>query len=330
MKLGTGISTFVIGTLKCIPLLFVGMAIPISSVTADNSIESDETPSNTPHQPRLFLPDLYNPYYQNYVLFGADSDSTDVDNDEDEKNVDIKFQISFVSQINIGASRLDNDIGEFSGTVSDFLGPWFFGYTQESYWDIGKDSSPFRESNYRPEFFFRAPLSHRLGKNANLFYGWIHESNGRDGDESGGWDRLFIRYNDSFGRRMNESDNTILNSMWNVDLRVWDIYSESKRNKDIWRYAGSAELIVNFQHENACPFSSRTCSIALTLRKGGKIDDTSHGLVQLEHRFPITATGVKLVTQITSGYGHSIERYNRHESAIRIGFQFSEFFVPHP
>lgn len=276
--------------------------------------------------------ELFNPFTSNYVLIGADSDTSELDSDEDEKNWDIKFQLSFVSQINTGASRFENKFGQFSRFVTRYIGPWFFAYTQESYWDTGRDSAPFRESNYRPELFFRSPFSEKFseqfGKRTGLYYGWIHESNGRDGDESGGWDRLFLRLNVPFGASRPSRNLSSLNSTWNLDLRLWQIFSESQRNPDIWKYAGSGELTLNVKHTNICPFSSRVCNMALTLRKGGKLADSSYGLVQLEHRVPITKTGIHIVTQLTSGHGYSIERYNQHESAVRIGFQFSDLFAP--
>lgn len=290
-----------------------------SVIETDQEISADTIKS---------FPSLFNPFFSNYVIAGADSDTTNIASDEEEKNWDIKFQISFLSQINTGVTRLENRLGDLSRIIGKYVGPWYFGYTQESYWDTGRSSSPFRESNYRPEFFFHSPVSSRMGQNASLYYGWVHESNGRDGDESGGWDRLFVRYNHSFGKQYTDQNHASLGSTWNVDLRVWHILNESRRNDDIWDYAGSAELKLNVRHNNICPFSSRVCAIGLTLRKGGKFSDTSHGLLQFEHRFPITRTGINFVTQVTTGHGHSIERYNQHESAIRIGFQFSDLTVP--
>jgi len=292
---------------------------------ADTAIVQDQKEVGNTVKP---LPNLFNPFYSNYVITGADSDSSNIDSDEEEKNWDIKYQISFLSQINTGVSRLENKIGSISRTISRYIGPWYFGYTQESYWDTGRSSAPFRESNYRPEFFFRSPMSSRFGQNASLYYGWVHESNGRDGDESGGWDRLFMRYNHSFGMQVENQNHTSLGSMWNVDLRVWHILNASQRNDDIWDYAGSVELMLNARHNKICPFSTRVCAIGLTLRKGGKLTDTSYGLLQLEHRIPVTRTGINFVTQLTTGHGHSIERHNQHESAIRFGFHFSDLFVP--
>jgi len=275
---------------------------------------------------------LFKPFYPNYLVVGADSQlsSTDFNDDNlDREDLDLRFQLSFVSQFNTGATEyIRNKTGV---KFVDIFGPFYFGFTQEAYWDIGLDSAPFRETNYRPEFFFRFPHI----PNLDLYYGYIHESNGKDGDESGGWDRVFARVNIPFGRPISKDNATSFDRQWNFDLRVWHILNGtvSNRNSDIRDFAGDFEAIVNVskvRNKYACLWR-RKCGFTLMMRKGGSfISGFDHGLVQFEYRTPITATGVQLVAQFSSGDGFSIERHDVHETAFRVGIQFTDLFNPDP
>jgi hypothetical protein len=62
----------------------------------------------------------------------------------------------------------------------------YFGYTQPAYWDLTSDSKPFVDTNYMPSFFYYIPDTGRnVGGNAvGISAGYVHESNGRDGEDS--------------------------------------------------------------------------------------------------------------------------------------------------
>jgi len=271
-------------------MAFFTVLAPLVGYSAEQAVDNQDSNPNR----------LFNPFYPNYVLIGADSLTSELDREAEDINADIKFQLSFVTQFNTGlAEVVPLDMG-----------------------------SKFVDINYRPEFFFRLPYFSEF----DFYYGYIHESNGRDGEESGGWDRAFFRVNWDFGEPISRANDTSLKNKWNLDVRGWKILpgTTSNRNRDIRKFAGNFEATINVSKINnrwLC-FSRKKCGYGLVLRKGGGIDDFSHGLVQLDTRFPITQTGVQLVLQLTSGYGHSIERYNVHETAARVLLQFSDIYTP--
>ncbi|MFX7858123.1 phospholipase A, partial [Acinetobacter baumannii] len=85
----------------------------------------------------------------------------------------MKFQLSF-------KFRIFQPENPASTALLDNL---YFGYTQFSLWDLGKESAPFRDTNYRPSlFYYRPDTGIQGGALSRLsFAGGIeHESNGRD------------------------------------------------------------------------------------------------------------------------------------------------------
>jgi len=251
----------------------------------------------------------------NYVLLGFDSIRDGLEHRR--QNIDIKFQISFASRIRAPIPLKEGTI--ITNTVSGllkFTGPLFFGYTQESYWDIGRDSLPFRESNYRPEFFFKNSSTVK-GKLIETYFGYIHESNGRDGEASRGWDRLFIRANFSLGKRLEGLINTSIRNKTYFDLKVWYPFQTGSKNEDITHYAGYLQGSLHYL------VNSKT-RVGLTARRG-----TKGGLAQIDATYRPNGKDFQYYMQITSGHGASINRYNRHESSFRMGFIFFDYTAPH-
>ena len=73
--------------------------------------------------------------------------------------------------------------------------PLYFGYSQLMIWDLFKTSSPFRDLNYCPEFFYRLDLGGDGTIRKHLDLGiFEHESNGKAGSESRSWDHSYLRY----------------------------------------------------------------------------------------------------------------------------------------
>ena len=90
---------------------------------------------------------LVSGYKPNYFQFiGAD----DIDNEEGDITCDGKFQISFATPLR-NPTRLASDL--FTRVVN-FTGPLYFSYTQRAFWELCKESLPFSETNYMPEFFW--------------------------------------------------------------------------------------------------------------------------------------------------------------------------------
>ena len=65
-------------------------------------------------------------------------------------------------------------------------------YTQKSFWNIYAESSPFRDTNYNPGLGLGKYLFHNNKLAGAVFLQLMHESNGRDGDESRSWNYLSL------------------------------------------------------------------------------------------------------------------------------------------
>ena len=112
------------------------------------------------------------------------------------------------------------------------------GYTQSSRWQVynGKESRPFRETNYEPEIIFAWPLDYSL-------WGWRlrqlsvaanHQSNGRELPLSRSWNRVI-------GEAAFERGN------WTLQVRPWRRLHERSTdddNPDISDHVGRAEVLM--------------------------------------------------------------------------------------
>lgn len=75
-----------------------------------------------------------------------------------------------------------------------FGSSFYVAYTQKSFWQyLNQDqSSPFRETNYDPELFYRWIPEGRVFNRWAADFGVEHESNGRSIGESRSWNRVYI------------------------------------------------------------------------------------------------------------------------------------------
>ena len=92
-----------------------------------------------------------------------------------------EFQISFKVPLNYDDLLFDGD-------------GLFFGMTLKSFWQVytGAASRPFRETNYRPEFFYYTPTDWQPFDGSTwLGFGIEHESNGQRQDLSRSWNRVY-------------------------------------------------------------------------------------------------------------------------------------------
>lgn len=185
----------------------------------------------------------------------------------------------------------------------------YFGYTQTSLWDIGDDSSPFRDTSYRPSLFYVEPNlwsttdgSHTIGFSAGL----EHESNGRGADESRS---INIAYVEPSWRKF------LSDSKWYVAVapKIW-AYIDKEDNPDIDEYRGYGDLNLRLGRVDGWLFSTN-------LRKG-----TRHmGSVQVDASYPIRRpffanAGGYIHFQYFNGYGESLLDYDeKHDSQFRVG-----------
>lgn len=192
-------------------------------------------------------------YKINYFIFGEDETRT----------TESKFQISiqFVP-------------------INDF--PLRIAYTQISWWDVGKESGPFRETNYNPSIFGAWQCQETR---CDLEVGYEHQSNGQpdtpriDGViPSRSWERLFIFKNFRMG-------------VIDLSFKVWDAFY-LQENENIQDYYGYGEVTFGI---NLKPFVIRYTNRPSDLGE--------YEIVEMALDTPIN---VKLFVQYFAGFGESL------------------------
>jgi len=99
-------------------------------------------------------------------------------------------------------------VGQLSGKWRVFGTDLFLAYTQKSFWQYvnGDESSPFRETSYNPEVFYRWELDRKRFNRWALDIGAEHESNGQrfsDPDNrSRSWNRIYVAPFQAKGRHL--------------------------------------------------------------------------------------------------------------------------------
>jgi phospholipase A1 len=197
---------------------------------------------------------------------------------------------------------------QISAKQKFFSSNFYFGYTQKSFWQLfnSKESSPFRETNYNPELFYRwtpqLPWLNQWGADA----GFEHESNGRSQPDSRSWNRFYVAPFQAKGKYL-------------VYLKFWYRVPEKTKaspndaegddNPDIERYYGHAEFQAQRQF-----FENHLVHLAI---KGNV--NTGKGSVSLNYSIPSKDGSLFYCLNFFSGYGESLSNYNRAITRVGIG-----------
>jgi phospholipase A1 len=241
----------------------------------------------TPHRQNYFLPVTYNnsPNKDTYV-FAA----------EDEPNkFEVKYQISFKLLLLEKMIRGNGDL--------------FFAYTQLSLWQLYDEalSSPFRETNYEPEMFIKFDTDFNvLGlRNRLITIGFNHESNGRGGDLSRSWNRLFAVF-------VAERGNFV------IALKPWFRIPEDEENDDnphIEKYMGYGELYGAYRLKKNV--------FSYMFRNNLRVNDNK-GAVELGWSYPIHLN-LRSYVQYFYGYGESLVDYNHLTNRVSVGIMLNDW-----
>ena len=173
-----------------------------------------------------------------------------------------------------------------------------FAYSQTSWWQTAQGSTPFRETNYRPEIFIQAPVNFEtLPQLESLKIGLLHESNGQGGELSRSWNRLYASGEFKLGELA-------------ITPRFWTIVGDRSDNRDIARYMGYGDLRFKLKFKEQI----LTALIRNNLRSGGE----NKGAYELGWMFPL-GSGIYGYAKIFSGYGESLIDYDRKLDKFSLG-----------
>jgi phospholipase A1 len=195
----------------------------------------------------------------------------------------------------------------------------WFGYTQQSYWQLfnASISRPFRSTDHEPELIYILPLDAPLNHGWRLRYGGLainHQSNGQSLPLSRSWNRIILMA----GMEKNDQ--------FNITGRVWARVPESADqddNPDIADYVGRAEISALWN-------LNKTQTLSMTVRHS--LRSEARGSVRLEWLQGIghkRANGepdsLRLHVQLFSGYGDSLLDYNRRRTVLSVGLSLVDF-----
>ena len=209
-----------------------------------------------------------------------------------------RFQLSFKYRL--------FDLGSGFGVDRPWLSGLYFGYTQNSLWDLSSESKAFRDTSYKPSLFWRWERGDEKTFVDALRAGIEHESNGRDGPRSRSLNSVFVRpewhWRGDDGRHFE----------FTPKLSGYFDYEE---NPDIHRYRGYVDWRVRYDHKG--DWIGTGLARVGTSGKGSLLLDLSRRARDL--RFgPV---GGYYHVQLFTGYGEDILDYNlRRKSQIRVGF----------
>lgn len=243
--------------------------------------------SITPHRPMYIMPIVYssNPNTEVYKSFSPDAELQDVE---------AQFQISLKLLL---WPRI------FGYNMNLYLG-----YTQLSLWQVYNNdfSSPFRETNYEPELFFRAGMNEKILGTRLRFVtlAFDHQSNGRNVPLSRSWNRLIA------GMVMEKG-----HFYWN--LRGWIGLTENE-NPDIFDFMGNGDLMVVF-----VPYRLPKHTVSVYFRPNLRSD--FRAAFQAEWSFPLRMHKLRAYVQFFTGYGQSMIDYNHKQTRVGVGLMMTNW-----
>ena len=242
----------------------------------------------TPHKPNYII------YTYNFKDYVNPRENPQPGEDEPDKHSEVNFQVSLKFPVwrNIFNTKTH----------------MFAAYTNRSFWQVfdHNDSSPFRATDHEPELW----LSHRTRwklfglTNRLIQAGVVHQSNGRSGELSRSWNRVYA--NMIFER-----------GYFYFGLKPWLRIQEDRDdddNPDIEDYLGYFEFqgIYNRNKNNVGLFFRNT------------LKDDYRGALQLDWSFPIH-NHLRGYVQYFYGYGESLIDYNNKVNKLGVGIKLTDW-----
>ncbi|MGB7393453.1 MAG: phospholipase A [Pricia sp.] len=229
------------------------------------------------------------PYFtihdDNFFITGAPTNTT-----IDDQTANAKYQISFKQMVTRNTLPWDTYL--------------YVTYTQKAFWDVFKESFPFREINFNPTVGLGKPIfdkNKQLKGLAAVYY--EHESNGRDSIFSRSWNRLSIEYSTKIGRK------TL------AKIKAWVPFAYQEGNPDILEYTGLGELRLSRE------ISRDKLYLEVLLRKGLGWNTQGAFRPRIYYNpFERNRSNQYFMLEWYVGQAESLMDYQRFTSMVRIGY----------
>lgn len=185
--------------------------------------------------------------------------------------------------------------------------PWhthlFLTYSQKAFWDIYKESFPFRELNFNPTLGLSKAIfdkNDKLMGIAGLTY--EHESNGRDSIFSRAWNRINLEYAMRIGNRTT------------AKAKVWVPFLFKKGNPDILDFVGLGQLDLSYE------IKPDQFYVELMLRKGLKWGFEGVFRPRIYYNPFKNRSNQYFMLEWYVGQAESLIAYKEFRSIVRIGY----------
>ncbi|RYZ59278.1 MAG: hypothetical protein EOP07_04525 [Proteobacteria bacterium] len=190
----------------------------------------------------------------------------------------------------------------------------YFAYTQQMFWELGKNSAPFSDINYNPELFYEWGIGKQFVRYIRA--GIEHRSNGEEGPTSRSVDSFNVDTQMAVGLGKYEV-------LWNLKLhRNYDI--DWVNNRDIANYMGWWSTRFAVQGVDADLFPRKAEAYISFYPGGANGDKIGNGALEMGLKYRARLFGFMpyLMVQYYYGYMESLITYNEKTHSYRLGFQF--------
>jgi len=198
------------------------------------------------------------------------------------------------------------DVQSGYGLERPWLSGFYFGYTQNSIWDLSSRSKAFRDTSYRPSLFWKWERADEKTWLDAVRVGLEHESNGRDDPRSRSIDIAFVR----------PEWHWLMGGEERLEFtpKVY-AYLDKEENPDIERYRGYVDWRVRY--DSGSLWIATAVVRQGTSGKGGVLLDLSRRTRDLK----LGRISGYLHAQLFAGYGEDILDYNvKRKAQLRLGF----------
>jgi len=227
----------------------------------------------------------FSSYQDNYFITGLPTNR-----DIDQNSADAKFQVSF-KQI------ISRDLLPFESYL-------YFTYTQKAFWNVYKESLPFRDVNFNPSIAIGKAIYNKEDRLKGIAsIAMEHESNGRDSIFSRSWNRVTAAYT------------TPLFKNTTARFELWLPFGFQESNPDLLEYTGVGEIHIN--HE----LKQDKLTFNLMLRKGLGFD--GRGVVRSRvyyNPFKNNKLNQYIMLEWYLGQAESLLDFRKSSSIIRLGY----------